>query len=805
MTRTQTDATFVNGNHDPLFYLRQANSSLAGLMTAAGYTKLNDMPAAQEVNAGLAYDVSVLHPTSGVSGGSTYASLSAALAVIPQDKRKGGMTVKFVQSIDNNYVQYLYKVTDAATVATFTNVANWEKMNLEKEVSGLIINADYEVDTNAKRSKNYTIASGTKIVIKVTKTGGSGLTYSAYWIKEGGNVAIFTNADYGYISDVLTVPNDATGVNIFMAGVAAGNTRNVKIYDASFPAYLAETTPKLEERVATEEGKTATLEGKVSTLEGEAVVFTGTNGASAGTKGFVPAPAATDKDKYLNANGAWVSPTDYFYNSNVNVNTNSQRSKDIPLASGSKIVVRVSVVSGTSSSISLSWIKAGGNVSIISGYPMGYMTGILTVPDDATGINVFMFPAASGNVNKIEVWDATKGGFIVEKLGQFGFDYINNRKLITKTITIPANNSAMDVISFNEGRLANLSGDIYAYISANPKIADNQAISFWNTDDVSSASVDIAGLEMRQDKVFKIWGNKTLSRVTLPSETVSSETELTITVFAIEPSSKYLDYPLYGKKIMCFGDSLTQFKSGVDNKRYSDHLQEYSQATVVNAGIGGTRFAQRQTPSLTPTDNQQCVAAFDICNMVIAWATEDFSLQEAAINSGLLTEDQQPLYESKLAIMQANPISNVDVVTIMAGANDYRGGSQVGTESQSTNDKGTIFGAINTMVSTLLTAKPTLQINFFSPLILMFNSTVSLATSSDVYVPSDAPSGLTFPEYIEKIEKAVKGNHCPYYDMYWSLGFNVYNWQTYFGNDYSHPYYGFQVIAERMYKYLLQR
>ena len=126
VTRTQTDATFVNGNHDPLFYLRQANSSLAGLMTAAGYTKLNDMPSAQEVNAGLAYDVSVLHPTSGVNGGSTYASLSAALAVIPQDKRKGGMTVKFVLSSDNNYVQYRYMKSDASTVATFTNVANWQ-------------------------------------------------------------------------------------------------------------------------------------------------------------------------------------------------------------------------------------------------------------------------------------------------------------------------------------------------------------------------------------------------------------------------------------------------------------------------------------------------------------------------------------------------------------------------------------------------------------------------------------------------------------------------------------------------------
>ena len=135
VTRTQTDATFVNGNNDPLFYLRQSTSSLAGLMTAAEHTKLNDMPSAQEVNAGLAYDVSVLHPTSGVSGGSTYASLSAALAVIPQDKRKGGMTVKFVLSSDNKYVQYRLTADEFST-----DVDDWERAaSVENLENGAVI------------------------------------------------------------------------------------------------------------------------------------------------------------------------------------------------------------------------------------------------------------------------------------------------------------------------------------------------------------------------------------------------------------------------------------------------------------------------------------------------------------------------------------------------------------------------------------------------------------------------------------------------------------------------------------------
>ena len=70
----------------------------------------------------------------------TFASLSALLSdanlatLIPTTIRRGGMQIRFVHSNDNKYVQYMYKVTDAATVATFTNVANWEKIDIEKEL-----------------------------------------------------------------------------------------------------------------------------------------------------------------------------------------------------------------------------------------------------------------------------------------------------------------------------------------------------------------------------------------------------------------------------------------------------------------------------------------------------------------------------------------------------------------------------------------------------------------------------------------------------------------------------------------------
>lgn len=73
---------------------------------------------------GEVFDISVYN------NNAEYADLAAALgtngANVPADIRRGGMSVKFVHSSDNKYVQYLYVGTSTA-VADFTNVDNWEK------------------------------------------------------------------------------------------------------------------------------------------------------------------------------------------------------------------------------------------------------------------------------------------------------------------------------------------------------------------------------------------------------------------------------------------------------------------------------------------------------------------------------------------------------------------------------------------------------------------------------------------------------------------------------------------------------
>ena len=66
--------------------------------------------------------------------GQQYATLAAAVAAVPVAERSGGMSIMYVQSSDNKYVQYRYMGTSTAA-ADFTNVANWQGVD-DKPTTG---------------------------------------------------------------------------------------------------------------------------------------------------------------------------------------------------------------------------------------------------------------------------------------------------------------------------------------------------------------------------------------------------------------------------------------------------------------------------------------------------------------------------------------------------------------------------------------------------------------------------------------------------------------------------------------------
>ena len=54
-----------------------------------------------------------------------YNTLSLALAAVPQERRKGGMTIRYIDSTSEEYVQYRYMNSSIANT-DFINTANWQ-------------------------------------------------------------------------------------------------------------------------------------------------------------------------------------------------------------------------------------------------------------------------------------------------------------------------------------------------------------------------------------------------------------------------------------------------------------------------------------------------------------------------------------------------------------------------------------------------------------------------------------------------------------------------------------------------------
>ena len=250
-------------------------------------------------------------------------------------------------------------------------------------------------------------------------------------------------------------------------------------------------------------------------------------------------------------------------------------------------------------------------------------------------------------------------------------------------------------------------------------------------------------------------------------------------------------YPLKGRKLVCFGDSITQFSQ--DGWRYSDWFKDASKADVVNVGIGGTRYSLRTDVVETPTTSNQAWAAIDIYNLVHSWCENDFTAVDNAVQ--WLYENESRSYGWIVNNLKNTPIASAEYVTLFAGTNDYGGGAELGAVNN--GDEKTVLGALSSIVEELLTANPKLHIFIFSPIIRWFGSGRLPENFSDVYIRGSG-SAITLKAFAEAICEAGKNLHIPTCDLYNSLGWNMWNYGEYFPNDdNTHPQYGFKNIGLR--------
>lgn len=253
-------------------------------------------------------------------------------------------------------------------------------------------------------------------------------------------------------------------------------------------------------------------------------------------------------------------------------------------------------------------------------------------------------------------------------------------------------------------------------------------------------------------------------------------------------------YPLRDKRIVCFGDSLTEF-NGDDGKGYVDYLAELTRANIIRGGVGGTQLATRKTVVETPTDYLEAYGAVDISNLVKAWANNEWTAVDNAVT--WLAENKSDNNNAQIERLKANPIENTDIVIVFGGSNDCANGT-FGAPND-TNPVMNTCGGINQIIDSILSVKLDMPIYFFTPIPRMVIDTWCDDYRTD---QSDVHGSLSFPSLVKRIKECVEHNHIPCCDMYNTIGINRKNIYTY-ADDGVHPNHGYSMLANKMYSFIM--
>lgn len=303
--------------------------------------------------------------------------------------------------------------------------------------------------------------------------------------------------------------------------------------------------------------------------------------------------------------------------------------------------------------------------------------------------------------------------------------------------------------------------------------------------EINSIYINRAGSNVHTS-ILNVSGTFTDSKMlySIPSGTTISSTP-SCSVYGIITESGDSSKPMYGKTIVCFGDSLFGMYRG--DTSAPAYIQEITGATVYNVGFGGCRM------SVHPSSGY---AEFCMWALAKAIAENDWTSQDSAASSG------SDYFPDQLALLESIDFSGVDAVVIHYGTNDFGGSVAIGSSSDS-SDYSTLCGALRYSIEKLLTAYPKLRIYISLPVFRYWTGSDGTVTYSDTYQNSQSN---TLVEVVNAIADVAKEYNLPVIDCYHGLGINKANASTFlldgthhnevgrkrFGN-----FIGSQIVANR--------
>lgn len=142
------------------------------------------------------------------------------------------------------------------------------------------------------------------------------------------------------------------------------------------------------------------------------------------------------------------------------------------------------------------------------------------------------------------------------------------------------------------------------------------------------------------------------------------------------------------------------------------------------------------------------------------------------------------------ARLAVEPLTNYDIVTVLAGTNDYGGSTVLGTR-QDTAESETFYGYTRKLIETIISQKPTIRIAFFTP-------TKRGAFDSQPVFPAPNSVGATLDDYVDAIINVCADYSIPVLNLFDVSQFNLLTLSA-LTQDNLHPnYVGGQMLAHQM-------
>lgn len=264
-----------------------------------------------------------------------------------------------------------------------------------------------------------------------------------------------------------------------------------------------------------------------------------------------------------------------------------------------------------------------------------------------------------------------------------------------------------------------------------------------------------------------------------------------------------IDKPLNGITIVCFGDSITEFKDD-DDKGWCDYMSDILAANIINLGIGGTMLKPRLEYSPTIDSDSQAYARMDIPNCIKAVIHKEGSDEFIRFEEGVkYMEDKGDNNRPILERAKTTDLSNVDIVIIFGGTNDWGG-----------HTSAECITSMEEVIKEMLQLYPHLKLFYFTPIPRFPDKTeipsnekpgsMKVDFSEEHYSDNLEKNGETLKTFAENMMNLGLKFKFPCFDAYNNTNITPYNWSAYFPDwDGTHPRKGFKHLARKFAGFLI--